>query len=197
VSKSSLTSILSASSPPLIDCFAINCRAKDAAYGSGPMLDWLVNRDIKPHIPVLDHAGRKDGTWSPTDFEWDAENTQYICPEGEALKQFRHNYSDPNRGPTGKGIAKYWALKHIYQDCPSKMKCCQNTDARQVARDISKTKQYVVSMKPRKKGGSERGSKCSSPTSNASSSWEGSDYEGHVAQMMNSSSPQQPKTSAN
>jgi transposase len=134
----------------------------DAAYGSGPMLDWLVKRDIKPHIPVLDQAGRKDGTWSRTDFEWDAENNQYICPEGEALKQFRRNYSDPTRGPTGKGVAKYQALKLTCQACPSKPKCCPNTDARkitreehedarQVARDIAKTKQYVVSMRLRKK----------------------------------------------
>ncbi len=134
----------------------------DAAYGSGPMLDWLVERDIKPHIPVLDHAGRKDGTWSRADFEWDAENNQYICPEGEALKQFRRNYSDPNRGPTGKGVAKYQALKHTCRACPSKMKCCPNADARkitreehedarQVARDIAKTKQYDISMKLRKK----------------------------------------------
>ena len=134
----------------------------DTAYGSGPMLDWLVKRDINPHIPVLDHAGRKDGTWSRADFEWDAENNQYICPEGEALKQFRRNYSDPNRGPTGKGVAKYQALKLTCQACPSKPKCCPNAaarkitreeheDARQVARDIAKTKQYAVSMRLRKK----------------------------------------------
>jgi hypothetical protein len=43
---------------------------------------------------VIDKAGRRDGTWSRADFEWDAENNQYICPEGEALKQFRRNYSD-------------------------------------------------------------------------------------------------------
>ena len=134
----------------------------DAAYGSGPMLDWLVKRDIKPHIPVLDHAGRNDGTWSRADFEWDAENNQYICPEGEALKQFRRNYSDPNRGPNGKGVAKYQALKRTCQACPSKPKCCPNADARkitreehedsrQVARDIANTKQYVISMRLRKK----------------------------------------------
>jgi hypothetical protein len=94
------------------------------------MLDWLVKRDIKPHIPVPDHVGRKDGTWSRADFEWDAENNQYICP--------------------------------------SKPKCCTNADVRkitreehedvrQVARDIAKTKQYVVSMS------SERRSRCCSP----------------------------------
>ncbi len=134
----------------------------DAAYGSGPMLDWLVKRDIKPHIPVLDQSARKDGTWSRADFEWDAENDQNICPEGEALKQFRRNYSDPNRGPSDKGVAKYRALKLTCQACPSKAKCCPNADARkitreehedarQVARDIAKTKQYAVSMRLRKK----------------------------------------------
>ena len=134
----------------------------DTACGSGPMLDWLVTRKIAPHIPVIDKAGRPDGTWSRADFEWDAENNQYICPEGEALKQFRRNYSDPNRGPTGKGVAKYQALKHTCLACPSKPKCCpradarritreEHEDARDVARAIRKTRQYKVSSKLRKK----------------------------------------------
>ena len=75
------------------------------------MLGWLVDRDIKPHIPVLDKAGRTDGTWSRTDFEWHPKNKQYSCPDGRPIKQFWRNYSDPNRKPTGKGVAKYQALK--------------------------------------------------------------------------------------
>jgi transposase len=134
----------------------------DTAYGTGPLLGWLVDRKIAPHIPVLDHSGRNDGTWTRADFEWDADNDQYICPEGHELKQFRRNYSDPNRGPTGKGVAKYRGLKLTCQACPSKSRCCPNMDfrsitreehedARQVARDIAKTKQYDISMKLRKK----------------------------------------------
>ena len=134
----------------------------DTAYGTGPLLGWLVDRKIAPHIPVFDKSGRNDGTWTRADFEWDAANDQYICPEGHALKQFRRNYSDPNRGPTGKGTARYRALKEICQACPSKAKCCPNADARkisreehedarQVARDIAKTRQYDISMKLRKK----------------------------------------------
>ena len=134
----------------------------DTAYGTGPLLGWLVDRKIAPHIPVFDKAGRSDGTWSRADFEWDARNDQYICPEGHALKQFRRNYSDPNRGPTGKGTARYRALKEVCQACPSKAKCCPNADARkitreehedarQIARDIAKTRQYDISMKLRKK----------------------------------------------
>ena len=134
----------------------------DTAYGSGPMLGWLVERKIDPYIPVIDKAGRPDGTWTRKDFDWDAQNDQYICPEGHALKQFRRNYSDPNRGPTGKGSAKYRALKPICQVCPSKPKCCPNADARsitrekhedarQVARDLAKTDEYAIAMKLRKK----------------------------------------------
>jgi IS5 family transposase len=121
----------------------------DTAYGTGHMLGWLVDRKIAPHIPVFDKSGRSDGTWSRADFEWDAENDQYICPEGHQLKQFRRNYSDPNRGPTGKGVAKYRDLKLTCQACPSKPRCCPNMDfrsitreeyedARQIARDIAK-----------------------------------------------------------
>lgn len=134
----------------------------DTAYGTAPMLGWLVDRKIAPHIPVFDKSGRSDGTWTRADFEWDAENNQYVCPEGQELKQFRRNYSDPNRGSTGKGVAKYRCLKHTCQACPSKSRCCPNMDfrsitreehedARQVARDIAKTEQYVISMKLRKK----------------------------------------------
>jgi len=111
----------------------------DTAYGSGPMLDWLVDRKIDPYIPVIDKAGRPDGTWARTDFEWDAEN-----------------------GPTGKGTARYRALKEVCQICPSKQKCCPNADARkitreehedarQVARDLAKTEEYQIAMKLRKK----------------------------------------------
>ena len=134
----------------------------DTAYGTASMLGWLVDHKIARHIPVFDKSGRNDGTWTRADFESDAENNQYICPEGQELKQFRRNYSDPNRGPTWKGTARYRALKEVCQACPSKAKCCPNADARkiireehedarQVAREIAKTEQYVISMKLRKK----------------------------------------------
>jgi len=74
----------------------------------------------------------------------------------------QQSHSEPKRGPTGKGVAKYQALKLTCQSCPSKPKCCPNADARkitreehedarQVARDIAKTEQYAVSMRLRKK----------------------------------------------
>ena len=90
----------------------------DTAYGTGPLLGWPVDREIAPRIPVFDKSGRNDGTWSRADFEWDAKNDRYICPEGRALKQFRRDYSDPNRGPTGKGTARYRAVKGRSQKTP-------------------------------------------------------------------------------
>ena len=163
----------------------------------------LVDRQIAPHIPVFDKSGRNDGTWTRADFEWDAENDQYVCPEGHALKQFRRNYSDPNRGPTGRGTARYRALKEVCQACPSKAKCCPNADARkitreehedarQVARDIAKTRQYDISMEA-----PEEGRDALRAPSNASSGWDGSDCEAHAAQTMNSSSLPPPRTSGN
>ena len=126
------------------------------------MPGWLAERKIAPHIPVIDKAGRSDGTWSRADFDWDAKTNQYICPEGHELKQFRRNYSDPNRGPPGKGVAKYRGPKLTCQTCPLKPRCCPNIDfrsitraehedARQIARDIAKTWQYQVSASLRTK----------------------------------------------
>lgn len=137
--------------------------AADTAYGNAENLGWLVEqRSIIPFIPVIDKSERTDGTWSRSDFEWDEANDQYICPEGHALKQYRRNYSDPNRGQDTGGRKKYRALKATSQACPSKESCCPKAEARYVtrepheearefARECRKTKAYKVSRDKRKK----------------------------------------------
>jgi hypothetical protein len=116
---------------------SVHCRraGQRPAVCSGCKPDPLPGRRLHSNLPGGDKSGRADGTWSRADFEWDAENNQYFCPEGEALKQFRRNYSDPNRGPDGKGVAKYQALKLTCQACPSKLKCCPNADTRKITRE--------------------------------------------------------------
>jgi transposase len=43
--------------------------AGDTAYGSAEMLNWLVEeRQIAPHIPVIDKSARRDGTFAREDF---------------------------------------------------------------------------------------------------------------------------------
>ena len=57
--------------------------AADTAYGSGPNLNWLVkDKDIAPHIPVIDKSKRDDGTFSREDFRFDKERNVYVCPAG-------------------------------------------------------------------------------------------------------------------
>lgn len=60
--------------------------AADTAYGSAPKLDWLVEeKGIAPHIPVIDKSARDDGTFSRSDFRYDARRDIYICPAGKRL----------------------------------------------------------------------------------------------------------------
>ena len=54
--------------------------AADSAYGSAPMLNWLVEeKQIAPHIPVIDKSKREDGTFSRKDFRYDETTDTYVC----------------------------------------------------------------------------------------------------------------------
>ena len=135
----------------------------DTAYGSGPMLDWLVEkRGIAPHIPVIDKSGRKDGTFERADFTFDAVNDLYICPGGKELKQYRRAYKTPRSGGNKDETIRYRARKPDCDACALKMRCCPKEPQRKVTRSIyessrdaarilAQTKQYSISCKLRKK----------------------------------------------
>ena len=60
--------------------------AADTAYGSAANLNWLVNeKQIAPHIPVIDKSKREDGTFSREDFTFDKARDIYTCPAGKIL----------------------------------------------------------------------------------------------------------------
>ena len=60
--------------------------AADTAYGSAANLNWLVNeKQIAPHIPVIDKSKREDGTFSREDFTFDKARDIYMCPAGKVL----------------------------------------------------------------------------------------------------------------
>jgi transposase len=110
--------------------------AADTAYGSAENLVWLtLNRQILPFIPVFDKSERKDGTWSRSDFVWEEDNDRYICPEGKELYHTRRAYSDPGRTAPELKARKYRAVKADCLNCPSKVKCCPNTDVRSISRE--------------------------------------------------------------
>src|SRR5207245_7332906 len=60
--------------------------AGDTAYGAGANLNWLVkDKDIAPHIPVIDKSKREDGTFSREDFPFDKDRNVYICTANKNL----------------------------------------------------------------------------------------------------------------
>jgi len=129
--------------------------AGDTAYGSGKNLNWLVNdKDIKPHIPVIDKSKREDGTFSREDFTFDKERNVYVCPAGKLLMT------------TGTVIdgetLRYLASTSDCQGCPLKVQCCPKApfrtiprsiyeEARDVARALAKTKAFEQSCRERKR----------------------------------------------
>lgn len=127
----------------------------DTAYGAAPMLAWLVEeKKIEPHIPVWDKTERDDGTFSRSDFVFDAENDRYTCPGGRHL--------ETTGRPTAEGTIVYRAKNLECASCPLKPQCCPNTphrkiarsvheSARDTARSIANTDAYRQSRKDRKK----------------------------------------------
>jgi len=104
--------------------------AADTAYGSAPMLNWLVeDKQIEPHIPVIDKSRREDGTFSRGEFRFDAERNVYSCP---ASKELRTSGTLVNDDTTllYRGSIKDCA------PCPLKARCCPNTSVRKIPRSI-------------------------------------------------------------
>jgi hypothetical protein len=113
-----------------------NRLAADTAYGTDRFLGWLTDRQIAPHIPVWDKAGRNDGTFSRSDFAFDVDLNQYTCPAGKALKQFHRSYAVPRSGITSEGTRLYRASKRDCDACALKPRCCPNMRSRKVPRRL-------------------------------------------------------------
>jgi transposase len=129
--------------------------AADTAYGSAPTLDWLVSdKNIAPHIPVIDMAKREDGIFSREDFAYDKARDVYICPAGKPLTTTGRIRDDDLR--------PYSASKLDCDICPLKMQCCPKDisrkllrsiyeEARDVARAIARTSAFEQSSRDRKR----------------------------------------------
>ena len=130
--------------------------AADTDYGSGANLNWLVkDKDIAPHIPVIDKSKREDGTFSRDDFTFDKERNVYTCPAGKALMTTGRLVND------GETVL-YRASTHDCGPCPLKPKCCPKAperkiqrsiyeEARDVARALAKTEAFEQSRRDRKR----------------------------------------------
>src|SRR5713226_3068344 len=130
--------------------------AADTAYGSGSNLNWLVkDKDIAPHIPVIDKSKREDGTFSRDDFMFDKERNVYTCPAGKTLTTTGKLVND------GETLL-YLASTRDCRNCLSKAQCCPKTpfrrvprsiyeEARDVARALAKTEAFERSRHDRKR----------------------------------------------
>ena len=135
----------------------------DTNYGSAAMLGWLVNeKEIEPHVPVLDKSERQDGTFSTSDFAWDEEANEYRCPAGNALRCDWRPFKVPRTRIAKDNTITFKARRYDCASCPMKASCCPNDTvrkirrsihepARDVARLIATTAAYQQSRKDRKK----------------------------------------------
>jgi transposase len=135
----------------------------DTAYGTGPMLDWLVeDKQIEPHIPVWDKSERDDGTFSRSDFTWDEQADEYRCPGDKPLRSEWRSFSKPRTHITKDETIIYRSRESDCSGCPLKARCCPNMgfrkiarslyeDARNRARELSSTPAYRQSRNDRKK----------------------------------------------
>src|SRR6202007_2162769 len=130
--------------------------AGDTAYGSGANLNWLVkDKDIAPHIPVIDKSKREDGTFSREDFRFDKDRNVYICPRNKILTTTGKLVND------GETLL-YRTKARDCRGCLLKAQCCPKTsvrkiprsiyeEARDVARALAKTEAFKQSSRDRKR----------------------------------------------
>jgi len=135
----------------------------DTAYGTAPMLAWMVEeKNIEPHVPVWDKTERKDDSFSSNDFRWHPEADEYRCPADKPLRNGWRTFSQQRSKVTKANTIIYRSSRGDCDTCPMKSKCCPNTPtrkiarsiheaARDVARRVSNTPQYIVSRCERKK----------------------------------------------
>jgi len=117
----------------------------DTNYGSAAMLGWLVDeKQIEPHVPVLDKTERTDGTFSRSDFEWDEEADVYRCPEGHVLRNNWRPFKTPRDRITKADTIMYRSSQPDCAACPQKERCCPNTEIRKIARSVHERSRDVA-----------------------------------------------------
>lgn len=135
----------------------------DTAYGAAKTLNWLVNeKGIEPHIPVFDKGERGEDRLSRSEFIYDSDADRYTCPVGKPLQQYWTASRAAKATPPKDDLYRYHARRQDCSVCPLKPRCCPETptkkllrsiheEARDVARTIATTPEYVVSRCERKK----------------------------------------------
>lgn len=127
--------------------------AADKAYGSGEFLAWLLERNIQPHIPVIDRHHQTKGHFTREHFRYEPSENAYYCPEGKPL-----HYRGQKRDSQGD---LYRSTEAQCQGCPQKKLCTAGSyrrlfvhwqePARQAVRALAGTPEYKQSQRARYK----------------------------------------------
>ena len=117
----------------------------DSAYGTAEILGWMVEeRNIKPHVALWDLSQRNDGTFSRSDFIFDATANAYTCPGGKLLQKYRRLFAKPRTGITKDNTLIYNASQHDCAACTLKAKCCPGQPRRKIARSVHEAARDIV-----------------------------------------------------
>ena len=109
----------------------------DTNYGSAAMVGWLVEeKQIEPHVPVVDKSERDDGTFSRSDFQWDETANEYRCPAGHVLRSNWRPFTNPRTHVTKADTIIYRSSQSDCEACAMKADCCPTTPRRNVPRSI-------------------------------------------------------------
>jgi len=80
----------------------------DTAYGTAEMVAWMVEeKSIEPHVPLREKGERDDGTFSRSDFVFDATSNTMTCPGGKRLLQYRYSHFERERSGITKPTPEY------------------------------------------------------------------------------------------
>jgi transposase len=136
-------------------CFGLKPQrlVADSAYGSGLMIGWLMQREIEPHVPLLDHEHQTNGFFTRADFSFDAEANVFICPGGKHLRSTGLVRPD--------GTVPYWASTRDCRVCSLKPGCTKGEKRivtrnlfeaqREHVRALTETEAFERSAQERKK----------------------------------------------
>jgi transposase len=117
----------------------------DTAYGTAEFLGWAVEeKAIKPHVPLWEKGERSDGTFSRSDFAFDAVLDSYTCPGGKLLKRYRRQFKKQRPEINKDQTLRYRASQTDCMSCPLKPRCCPNTPSRKVTRSVHEAARDVV-----------------------------------------------------
>lgn len=116
----------------------------DTAYGTAPMLAWMVEKDPEPHVPVWDKTERQNETFSSNDFHWNEEIGEYRCLAGRPLRSEWRAFKRQRSHVTKANTVIYRSSQADCTTCPLKSRCCPNTPMRKIARSVHEAAREVA-----------------------------------------------------